>query len=165
MADLTPQERLQPSLLDRLTDLDRNNTSEPRERRVLSLQRLKAAVLRDLAWLLNTGHYETLENLDAFPHVRNSVLNYGLPDLSGQSIAGMDSAQLEKVVHDAIVRFEPRIDGRTLKVSVVVDADRMNRNAMTFKIDASLWAQPTPLALFLRTELDMESGDVKVIES
>jgi type VI secretion system protein ImpF len=164
MADLTPQERLQPSLLDRLTDTDRNNTTEPRERRVLSVQRLKAGVLRDLAWLLNTGHYEVLEDLSAYPEVRNSVLNYGMPDLTGQSVSGMDPVRLERIVREAIIKFEPRVNSRTLKVTVSVDDDRVNRNAMRFNIEGELWAQPTPMALFLKTELDLESGNVKVTE-
>ncbi|HJX53099.1 MAG TPA: type VI secretion system baseplate subunit TssE, partial [Polyangia bacterium] len=36
MAELTPKERLQPSLLDRLTDDDPGRATEPRESRVLS---------------------------------------------------------------------------------------------------------------------------------
>lgn len=164
MPELTSQERLQPSLLDRLTDTDRGNTTEPRERRVLSLQRLKAAVLRDLAWLLNTGHYEAMESLDAYPDVRNSVLNYGMPDLTGQSVAGMDTSRIERIVREAILKFEPRINARTLKVTVTVAPGRMSRNAMRFDIEGELWAQPTPMALFLKTELDLESGKVNVTE-
>jgi|SRR3954468_7444355 type VI secretion system protein ImpF len=164
MAELTSQERLQPSLLDRLTDTDRGNTSEPRERRVLSAQRLKAAVLRDLGWLLNTGHYETLNDLEDYPHVRTSVLNFGIPDLTGQSMADMEPEQIEKIVHDAILRFEPRINTSTLKVTVEVE-DRMSRNAVTFRIEGELWSQPMPTALFLKTELDLESGDVVVRDS
>ena len=165
MTDLTAQERLQPSLLDRLTDTDPENKSEPRERRVLSFQRLKAGVLRDLAWLLSTGYLETFEDLEAHPHARNSVVNYGLPDLTGVSVANMDSARLEKIVREAIVKFEPRINQRTLKVQVTVDRGRMHRNAMTFRIEGELWAQPAPLSLLLRTELDLETGNVDVRES
>lgn len=165
MTDLTSQERLQPSLLDRLTDLDPENKSEPRERRVLSLQRLKAGVLRDLAWLLSTGHLETFEDLEAYPHARNSVVNYGLPDLTGVSVANMDPTRLEKVVREAIIKFEPRINPRTLKVSVSIDRARMHRNAMTFRIEGELWAQPAPLSLSLRTELDLETGNVDVREN
>ena len=54
MAELAPRERLQPSLLDRLSDDEPDNAVEPRERRVLSLRTLREGVLRDLAWLLNT---------------------------------------------------------------------------------------------------------------
>jgi type VI secretion system protein ImpF len=164
MAELTPQERLQPSLLDRLTDLEPDKKTETRDRRVLSFRRLKESVLRDLAWLLNTGHLQTVEPLDAYPAVAASVLNYGVPDFSGLIVAGMDTAVLEKAVHRAIVSFEPRIAPKSLRVSVVMAAEAMNRNAMTFKIEGELWAEPTPMALYLRTELDLESGDVTVVE-
>ena len=164
MAELTPRERLQPSLLDRLTDTDPEGKAESRERRVLSIQRLRTAVLRDLGWLLNTGHLETTEDLDAFPYARQSVINYGIPDLSGLSASGAETGQLEKAVRKAIVDFEPRINGQNLKVSIDIDSDQMSRNAMVFKIEGELWAQPTPLALFLKTEVDLETGDVTVTE-
>ena len=55
MAELTTQERLQPSLLDRLTDDEPGSRSEGRDKRVMSMRQLRAAVLRDLEWLLNCG--------------------------------------------------------------------------------------------------------------
>ena len=164
MAELTPQERLQPSLLDRLTDTDPESKTESRERRILSIQRLRAGVLRDLAWLLNTGYLETTESLEEYPNVRDSVLNYGIPDLAGVTVSGADVARIEKAVRDAILKFEPRINNRTLKVMVNVDPDRMSHNAMTFRIEGELWAQPTPIALYLKTEVDLETGDVAVSE-
>ena len=64
MAELTQQERLQPSLLDRLTDDEPEKKQESREKRVVSLRRLREGVLRDLAWLLNTSNLAVLEDLD-----------------------------------------------------------------------------------------------------
>ena len=48
MAELTPTERLQPSLLDRLTDDEPSHSQEARNRRVLSIQKLRESVLRDV---------------------------------------------------------------------------------------------------------------------
>ena len=39
------------------------------------------------------------------------------------------------------------------------------RNAMTFEIEGDLWAQPLPMRIYLQTELDLEMGDVRVIEA
>ena len=86
MAELSSQERLFPSLLDRLTDDDPAHQTESRDRRVFSLSRLRAAVLRDLAWLLNTTHLAATEDLENHPLVGESVINYGIPDLTGKSI-------------------------------------------------------------------------------
>ena len=54
-----PQDRLQPALLDRLTDDEPGSREEPVEARVLSKRRLRQSVLRDLAWLLNATRLET----------------------------------------------------------------------------------------------------------
>jgi len=51
MADLIPRERLQPSLLDRLTDNSPQATVESRDERVMSSRQLRKSVLRDLEWL------------------------------------------------------------------------------------------------------------------
>jgi len=53
MAELIPKERLQPSLLDRLTDDEPLQDKESQEQRVLSLRQLRSSVIRDLQWLLN----------------------------------------------------------------------------------------------------------------
>lgn len=164
MAELTPQERLQPSLLDRLTDDEPDRKVESREQRVLSVQRLKAALLRDLAWLLNTGHLETVQDLDDYPEVKRSVLNYGIPDLPGLTIAGADTAAIEKAVRDAVARFEPRIAPNSLRVAIEAGQSAAGRSALVFRIEGELWAKPAPQALYLKTEVDLETGSVTVSE-
>ena len=71
MAELTVKERLQPSLLDRLTDDEPDKNVESRDRRVISLERLRECVMRDLGWLLNTGKLSQVQNLDAYPGGRS----------------------------------------------------------------------------------------------
>ncbi len=158
MAELTPKERLQPSLLDRLTDDEPDKQVEARDRRVLSMRKLRESVLRDLAWLLNCGNLNSVEDLEDYPLVGRSVVNYGLPDLSGETASGVDATAVERMLRQAIWDFEPRILRNTVKVRSVIDKDQMNRNAVAFEIEGELWAQPVPLRLYLRTEVDLESG-------
>ncbi len=165
MADLTPQERLQPSLLDRLTDNAPDSQKESRDVRVLSMRRLRQAVLRDLGWLLNTGHLETTEDLEHYPQVRDSVLNYGMPDIAGLTVSGTDTNALERSVAEAVRKFEPRILPATLRVSIERDVTAMGRNSMVFTIEGQLWAEPTPTMLYLKTEVDLETGDIAVSDA
>src|SRR5688572_27881835 len=109
MPELTPQERLQPALLDRLTDDEPEKTHEPLERRVMSKRQLRQAVLRDLAWLFNTTRLEALTDLSHAPAARRSVVNFGLPALSGRPATAIDVTTLERAIRDAILDFEPRI--------------------------------------------------------
>jgi type VI secretion system protein ImpF len=164
VAELTTRERLQPSLLDRLTDDDPANRHESRELRVMSLQQIREAVQRDLAWLLNCGCLATTEDLEDFPHVMHSVLNYGIPDLSGMTVHNWDAVTLERALTQAIADFEPRILENSLHVRVVTDAEDMHRNAMTFEIEGKLWSQPMPVRLLWNTTVDLETGDIKVKE-
>lgn len=163
MAELTQKERLQPSLLDRLTDDAPNELKESREQRVLSLSKLRQGVLRDLAWLLNTSTLDTVQNLDDYPFVKHSVVNFGIHDLVGTTLSSADVPEIQKQIHQAILDFEPRILPASLEVKIVV-TDNMNQHAMTFDIEGDLWAQPLPLRLYLRTELDLETGNMDIIE-
>ena len=165
MAELTSQERLQPSLLDRLTDEQPAKSKESRDQRVLSLQRLREGVLRDLAWLLNSCHLEATEDLEDYPLVKSTVLNFGMPDLAGSTASSTDVGAVERLLRRSIIDFEPRILRNTLKVKVVVDDQHMSRNAMTFHIEGELWAQPIPLSLYRKAEVDLETGTFNVSEA
>lgn len=165
MVDLTPRERLQPSLLDRLTDEEPQAQQESRDRRVLSPQKLREVVRRDLGWLFNAVNIASVEDLSPYPQVARSVVNYGLPDLSGRTSSGTDALQLERMLRQVIRDFEPRILPGTLRVKLVVDEAKMSHNAMVFDIEGELWAQPVPLRLYLRTEVDLEVGDIRVSET
>lgn len=163
MAELTPSERLQPSLLDRLTDDEPAKNQEPRKARVLSLGRLREGVLRDIAWLLNSANLAE-DDLEAnYPQVARSVVNYGLPDLAGLTASGIDVAELEQIVKQALWDFEPRIIRETLRVRARAEGE-MNHNALVFEIEGELWAQPIPLEMLLKTEIDLETGDIAVTE-
>ena len=143
-------------------DNEPDKTQESREQRVFSLTRLRDAALRDLAWLLNTTNLAAGQDLSAYPEVTSSVLNFGLPDLAGLSVSGTDVAELERRLRQAIANFEPRILRHTLSVRLEVNESQMSHNAMTFLIEGELWAQPVPLRLYLKTEIDLDSGDVRV---
>jgi type VI secretion system protein ImpF len=164
MAELSQKERLQPSLLDRLTDDMPDKPQESREQRVLSINKLRLAVLRDLAWLLNTSTLECAQNLDDYPLVRHAVVNYGIPDLVGSTLSSADVPELQRQIRQAIWDFEPRISRESVVVKVTATENQMNQNAMSFDIEGDLWAQPLPLRLYLKTELDLETGNMAIID-
>lgn len=164
MAELTPTERLQPCLLDRLTDEEPDKTQEGRNQRVFSLRQIRQAVLRDLSWLLNTPARADAEDIAAFPHVESSVLNFGITDLSGMTASGVSVGQLEVMVARAIERFEPRILPNTVKVRAITNTGEMGRNTLMFEINGDLWSLPMPDPLYLKTEVDLETGQYNVRE-
>jgi type VI secretion system protein ImpF len=139
VAELEQQERLQPSLLDRLTDEEPEKSRESRDKRVLSVRKLRECIKRDLAWLLNTGNLNDVQDLSDYPLVAESVLNYGMPDITGQT-------------------------RNSLRVHVVT-SDEMSVNALRFEIEFDMWAEPVPERLYLKTEVDLGSGVVSLSDS
>lgn len=164
MAELTAKDRLQPALLDRLTDDAPSNPFEARERRVVSARQLRRSVLRDLSNLLNaTGllSYDRKRG-DGSPEMARSVLNYGLPDFTGKTLSNLDSNEMCEWIAQAIRSFEPRIVSDSVRVRALPHEERTRPTALAFLIEGDLWMQPYPERLYFRTELDLEGGDVSV---
>ena len=67
---LTAQDRLQPALLDRLTDLDPAVRSEAASAVYVTESRLRAALLRDLGWLLNACDASSHIDFEGLPQAR-----------------------------------------------------------------------------------------------
>jgi type VI secretion system protein ImpF len=156
MAELTPFEKLQPCLLDRLTDDEPKTQQESRNQRIISLSRYRRGVLRDMEWLLNASAHIPEEGgeglrLADFPEARRSVLNFGARQLCG--LIAPDMARLEVELSEAIQLFEPRILKNTLTIKAT-----MERNVIALDIRGELWATPIPEQLFIRTRIDTETG-------
>lgn len=166
MSQLRTQDRLQPALLDRLTDDAPESRSEGSETRVIGRNRLRELVLRDLSWLFNaTAPTPSSIDWSAAPQARRSVLNYGLPALSGLTASTIDPLVLQNRIKQAILDHEPRILPGTLQVEALMSEDQLNHhNQIGFRISGQLWAQPVPLELLLHTDIDLETGRVAVRE-
>ncbi len=162
MAAVDVRNRLQPALLDRLTDDAPGERQEADDRRVMSKTQLRQAVLRDLGALFNAVQPLGRE-AEADPAIAASVLNFGLPALSGQLASKLDAASLEQAIRQAIQRYEPRILADTLQVRALEATSVLDtHNVIEFEIRGHLWSQPVPLEILLRTQLDLEAGQVEV---
>lgn len=166
MADLLPQDRLQPSLLDRLTDDEPQMLNEPPERRVLTMSRLRDCTLRDLNWLFNTTQMASAEDLEDYSGVASSVINFGIPAFSGYTASGIDIRWMEAALRQAILDFEPRLLPDSVRVKArMVEQEEHTHNRLSFDIECHLWAQPAPISLLLHSDVDLESGQTSVVEA
>ena len=154
MAEPNRHDRLHPSLLDRLTDNAPEARKESLEQQTLTLQQLRQAVMRDLAWLLNTTNLAATDDLEGFPRAAASTLNFGVPGFAGMSTLGQAS-DLENAIATVIRTFEPRIDPTTLRVKARDGGRDASALSLSFEIQGELWAQPVPQQLFLETSIDI----------
>lgn len=161
MADKTITERLQPSLLDRLTDDEPDKRTESREQRVIDIKRLREIIRRDLGWLLNTTNVESMHDMSRHPNVARSVINYGIADVAGSAATEKRALELQQLIRKSIEIFEPRILPGSLEV-VQRSELKGETSTIAFDIRGDLWAQPLPLELYLRSQLDITTGELRL---
>ena len=139
---------------------------------VVSPDVLREAVRRDLEALFNTERLEaeylltdhegaSVENLaidlEDFPQVQRSVINFGVPAFSGKTAGGSDRRALEKEIKAVVALFEPRLRRDSIKVGVRSDP----KEGLKIDIDAVLIMTPTPERLKFRTSIDLENGQAE----
>jgi type VI secretion system protein ImpF len=159
--DLSDAERLQPALLDRLTDLEPTKKKETARNQVIDIRRLREIIQRDLTWLMNTVNNDSWIDADIYPHAARSTLNFGIADVAGKRSTLSGGLDLEAAVHRAITDFEPRIIAGTLEVRVA-ESDEISTSVISFDIRGELWAMPVPMELYLRTEFNVADGEISV---
>jgi type VI secretion system protein ImpF len=172
VAGLTAQERLQPSLLDRLTDHEPGSSKEALDARVLNKKQLREAVLRDLSWLFNATAQEPdarctdrerVQLWREVPDACRSVINFGIPSLSGTTWSTLEFPVLEQAIRRSILRFEPRIDEKSLEVKITNDLSTgLRPTSLRLVIRGQLWNQPVPLELLLSADVDVDTGQTSV---
>ncbi|MGX9120479.1 type VI secretion system baseplate subunit TssE [Mesorhizobium sp. BHbsci] len=162
MATSFKRNLVQPSLLDRLTDDEPRSASETHDKRRFSVRQLHEVILRDVSWLLNTNQLAATVDLEPYPHVAASTLNYGVWPVGGHIREGIDANALRNEIADSLQRFEPRLLPESVKVTAL-NGDQ-NRGSLRFKIEADLWARPVPLRIVMQTEVDRELEVVRVAD-
>ena len=161
MAQREIERTVQPSLLDRLTDLDPRSSTDPRVSFAESVRNFKAGLQRDLEWLLNTRRTPEALRDSWLEHLPRSVYYYGLPDITSLSRDSKHSrAFLLKQVEAAISAFEPRLTD--VRIAVVEAEGDQFRRELRFHIEGILRMDPTPEQVTFDTVLQFASGQYEV---
>jgi type VI secretion system protein ImpF len=150
-------------LLDRIISTEIARRQQMRRSVVMSMQELRAAVLRDLQNLLNTTAPEAdlrqeERTLEAFPLVQAGVLNYGIPALAGRIRTTDDVIELAREIERAVERYEPRI--RYVRVSVAEPG--AVSTPLELIIEGELWGYPIAEHMRVHTVLDLDGGHAEV---
>ena len=97
--------------------------------------------------------------------MQRSILNYGIMDLTGHVLSSIEPEQLAKSVRVALLNYEPRLLSDSLDISVKLAQNQFGSAALVVEIHGDLYCEPLPLALHVRTEIDVETGRVTVGDS
>ncbi len=160
MSRIHSEQLLLPSLLDRLIDNEPTVRSELPKERAQLLRDLKNSVRRDLENLLNT-RLPLLKLPKGAAHLPSSLLNYGIPDLSGVVLeSGTSMESLRQSIEQAIRSFETRF--QHVRVELVIDEKTRYQRHVRFVIDGVLWAEPSPEPVRFDSMLSTVSKEFKV---
>ena len=119
---------------------------------------MRATVLRELNWLLNTTSFGSVQDLAQAPEVATSTLNYGLGDLTGKLLTRQAVQSRARDMREAIQRYEPRVDRHSLDVEA--DPARERANSVGFTIRGDIATAVRALPVEFRTDVEIDTGAV-----
>jgi type VI secretion system protein ImpF len=156
---ITGKDKMQASLLDRLTDDAPEKRLEPASSMMITHNILRRQVLRDLQWLFNCINNEAQHDLTPYPEVASSTLNFGVAPLAGKRLSDIEWDDMQQRLTRAIINFEPRILPTGLQVRCLSDTKALDlHNVLSIEIKGQLWCVPYPLEFLFRTDVDLENG-------
>ena len=115
----------------------------------------------DLASLLNTIQLDSAVSLDDVPHVRDSIANYGFRDLSGISVAEMNTHRMVDTIKQSLINHEPRLTRESIDVTIS-GAEGNSRQRLSISVSAELVGDPVDIPLDFDAEVDVGAGKLKM---
>ena len=147
------------SVLDRLIDREPKSQTEAPLTRSQSVRILKAAVQRDLEWLLNSRRIFQ-EPDESLKEVNRSLYIYGLPDLSQYTmVSASDQAKLLRHLLNTVKLFEPRLGNVRF---VPLETTEKGIQQFRLRIEAMLLMDPAPEPVSFDTVIGLRSGNCKI---
>jgi type VI secretion system protein ImpF len=122
---------------------------------------LRREVARDLDALMNTIALESSEDLAPFEHVRASVLNYGLPDITHRSIDERTIEDVGEEIRLALAHHEPRLIAATIRVARDPEINEPELK-VRFVVRAELLCEPLNVPVEFVADLELDSGNISV---
>jgi|RhiMetdeSRZDD1v2_1073273.scaffolds.fasta_scaffold20528_6 type VI secretion system protein ImpF len=151
--DSKDREEIVRRLKDALVELERI-VSEPLTSQFHTVRQLRNVVARDLEAMLNTRQESLTQLTEEFTELQNSLLTYGLPDVTSYSLDSLDDRnQVRRAVEDTIAAFEPRLE----QVRVTLQPGRDKDRGLNFRIDAMLRVDPAPEPVTFDAILELDT--------
>jgi len=159
MRTMNRQAVVTSSVWDRLQDDNPRDDADDDPMASLDLRRFKQAVARDLDALLNSRCVDLDEDIERYPHARDSMINFGIIDLSSLSLLDPDDrARLRDKIRLTIERHEPRLS----RVRVTLDVPDNMQRMLRFRVDAVLKVHPHKPPVTFDAMLQLSSNAYQV---
>jgi type VI secretion system protein ImpF len=124
-------------------------------------ENLRDSLAHDLANLMGTIHLEAVLPLAGLNHVRKSVLNYGMQDMTRLTTSDIENASVLRDLRNALIAHEPRLIPETLVVKLR-HRNEDSHQRIAFDITAEMAAKPVDVPLEFVAEIDVGVGKVSM---
>jgi type VI secretion system protein ImpF len=131
-----------------------------RTRQVITESMLRREVSRDLDALLNTVALDATVDMENAPHVRRSILNFGLPDIANRTIDENTVNDIPDEIRTAIATYEPRIEPNSLRIVRDKEVDAVELK-IRFIIRGDLVCHPVHVPVEFVADI-VESGKIVI---
>ncbi len=161
-ANINPDQKLVPTILDRLIDDDPDGATNLDPMRNYGVQAMLAALKRDLEALLNSRR-RVVSVPREFPETDHSLVNYGLTDITNSG--SKTSAAHNDLCHmltSTLARFEPRLT--SVVVTLRENTDALDQT-LRFRIEAMLNIEPAPELVQFDSFVEPLTANIRVQEA
>lgn len=118
---------------------------------------VRGELARDLSDLLNTINLGSSENLSDLPHVRRSVLNFGITDTSPIGVERQARELIAAEIAAVLTAHEPRLARNSIEVAAQDSGDDSDQK-LSFLITAELISSPVNLGIEFVADLDYQAS-------
>ena len=124
-------------------------------------EQLREQLTTDLNALLNTTNMEAGFDLGEFPQVRESILNYGIPEISNRTIDEHRVSDIADELRSALLQYEPRLRPEALVVTrdASVDPDTLN---IRFEVSGEMACDPADVAVEFVADIEIDTGKMRI---
>jgi type VI secretion system protein ImpF len=122
---------------------------------------LKRDLATDLVALMNTVNLNSAISLDGLDYVRNSILNYGLPDISHLTSEERGVDAIRGQLANALAAYEPRIISDTISIDKQVRTNEVDQRVQ-FTVSCEMFCMPVDVGVNFTAELEVSSGKVNL---
>lgn len=126
-------------------------------------QQLRSNLAADLSSLLGTINLESVEDLEGLDHVRESILNYGMQDMSRFTTSNIENTRLLRGLRNALIAHEPRLIAGSVDVRLRSTSEDSRQRAAV-NITADMAARPVDLPLEFVAEIDIGAGKIRMTD-
>lgn len=122
---------------------------------------LRREVARDLDALMNTIALESTLDLEDHDYVRNSVLNFGFPDIANRTVDELAVSDIKDEIRSTLVRYEPRLRRGSIAISRDYSVDTAALK-IRYLVHADLLCNPVNVPVEFVADVEVGSGKILI---